>query len=124
MHQKQPSLHPFLRKQHTQRTNWKKPRAKVKPFTSAMFDLLHQLIQNAKDLSPTFVGPLAAVFDWTCLGIFTGLRLGEYGQSRCQRTPTSILFPNLWIQVNGQALPSRLSETIPFFTRPACWLLI
>jgi hypothetical protein len=46
-----------------------------------MFDSLHQLIQTTKDPSRTFVGPLTAVFDWTQLGIFTGSRLGEYGQS-------------------------------------------
>jgi hypothetical protein len=32
MHQKQPSLHPFLCEQLIQRTNWKKPRAKIEPY--------------------------------------------------------------------------------------------
>jgi hypothetical protein len=30
----------------------------------------------------TLISPLHAIFDWTRLGLFTGSRLGKYGQSR------------------------------------------
>jgi hypothetical protein len=82
MHQKQPALHPFLREQLTQRANWKKARDKIEPFTAPMFASLYHQIQSSSDPAATFVGPIAAVFDWTRLGVFTGSRLGEYGQSR------------------------------------------
>jgi hypothetical protein len=40
LHQHRPGFHPFLRKQLTQRANWRKPRDCMKPFTAAMFDVL------------------------------------------------------------------------------------
>jgi hypothetical protein len=46
-----------------------------------MFDILFSEIQYCADPSPgTFICPLHAIFDWTCLGLFTGSRLGQYGQ--------------------------------------------
>jgi hypothetical protein len=51
-------------------------------FTASMFDALFEEIQSSLDPSGTFIGPLHAIFDWTRLGLFTGSRLGEYGQSR------------------------------------------
>jgi hypothetical protein len=65
MHQKQPSLHPFLREQLVQQANWKKPRAKIEPFTGPMFASLHDLLKASPDPTGTFLGPIAAVFDWT-----------------------------------------------------------
>jgi hypothetical protein len=78
LHQRQPSFHPFLREQLT----WRKPRDRIEPFTSAMFDVLFPEIQSSTDPSGTFISPLHSIFNWTRLGLFTGSRLGEYGQSR------------------------------------------
>jgi hypothetical protein len=85
MHQTQPALHPFLREQLRQRANWKKPKARIEPFTSLMFEHLYREIQSSRDPAKMFTSELAAVFDWTRLGLFTGSRLGEYGQSRLSR---------------------------------------
>jgi hypothetical protein len=82
LHQRQPAFHPFLREQLTQRANWRKPHDRIEPFTAAMFDFLFLEIQSSPDPSGTFISPLHAIFDWTRLGLFTGSRLGEYGQSR------------------------------------------
>jgi hypothetical protein len=82
LHQRQPAFHPFLREQLTQRANWRKPRDRIEPFTAAMYDVLFSEIRSSTDPSGTFISPLHAIFDWTRLGLFTGSRLGEYGQSR------------------------------------------
>jgi hypothetical protein len=82
LHQKQPALHPFLHEQLTQRANWKKSCGEIEPFTAPMFVSLYHQIQGSQDPARTFVGPIAAVFNWTRLGIFTGSCLGKYGQSR------------------------------------------
>ena len=82
MHQRQPSFHPFLKEQLTQRAAWGKPRDRIEPFTASMFDALFEEIKSSLDPSGTFIGSLHAIFDWTRLGLFTGSRLGEYGQSR------------------------------------------
>jgi hypothetical protein len=47
--------------------------------------ILHHMHQSAiatyqQDIS-SYLDEPAAFFDWTCLGIHTGSRLGEYGQS-------------------------------------------
>jgi hypothetical protein len=76
MHQRQPAFHPFLRKQLTQRTNWRKPRDSIEPFTAAMYDVLFLEIQSSPDPSGTFISPLHA----TRLGLFTGSGLGKYSQ--------------------------------------------
>jgi hypothetical protein len=75
LHQRQPSFHPFLREQLTQQASWGKPRDRIEPFTAA------KEINSSTDSSGTFISPLHAIFDWMCLGLFTGSRLGEYGQS-------------------------------------------
>jgi hypothetical protein len=82
LHQRQPSFHPFLKEQLTQRANWRKPRDRIEPFTAPMFDALFNEIRSSTDPSRTFMDSLSAIFDWTRLGLFTGSRLGEYGQSR------------------------------------------
>jgi hypothetical protein len=85
LHQAKPALHPYLREQLTQRSNWKKPRAKIEPFTSPMFESLNLVIQASTDPARMFLSDLHAVYDWIRLGLFTGSRLGEYGQSRLRR---------------------------------------
>jgi hypothetical protein len=85
LHQARPALHPYLRGQLTQRANWKKPKAKIEPFTSPMFESLYAEIQASLDPAGMFISKLHAVFDWICLGLFTGSRLGECGQSCLRR---------------------------------------
>jgi hypothetical protein len=82
LHQHQPSFHPFLREQLTQRASWGKPRVWIEPFTAAMFNALSAEINSSTDPSGTSLSPLRTIFDWMRLGLFTGSRLGEYGQSR------------------------------------------
>jgi hypothetical protein len=117
MHQKQPALHPFLREQLTQRANWKKPKAKIEPFTEPMFAALFNLIRASTDPLRTFLGPQAAVFDWTRLGIFTGSRLGEYGQSR---RPKNVRYNTIPKSVDAGEWAGRslafIQEDFTFFT--------
>ncbi len=49
------------------------------------FSNLHQ--SSVISSASTFIGPVAAVFDWTRLGVFTGSRLGEYCQSPVSYSP-------------------------------------
>jgi hypothetical protein len=85
LHQVRPALHPYFCEQLPQQANWKKPKAKIEPFTSPMFESLYAKIQASLDPTGMFLGKLHAVFDRICLGLFTGSRLGEYGQSRLRK---------------------------------------
>jgi hypothetical protein len=50
-----------------------------------MFESLYAEIQASSDPAGMFLSELHAVFDWIRLGLFTGSRLGEYGQSRLRK---------------------------------------
>jgi hypothetical protein len=78
-----PTFFPPFSPQTTDSTSrlWRKPRDRTKPFTLAMFETLLQEMQLFTNPSGTFISPLHAIFDWTHLGLFTGSRLGKYGQS-------------------------------------------
>lgn len=65
-----------------QRRAWKQPRQKREPFTSDMFDALAKLLAVHDASNYVFLSVDFAVFDWTRLGLHTGSRLGEYGQSK------------------------------------------
>jgi hypothetical protein len=80
------SLHPFLAETITQRRKWQQPKAKKEPYTTPMFHALrHDVISLARDHPSRLLDRLPAVFDWAILGVFTGSRLGEYGQSKPRR---------------------------------------
>lgn len=76
------TLHPFLAEVLNQRAAWREPSAKKEPLTSDILHHMHQSITATyqQDIS-SFLDKSAALFDWTRLGIHTGSRLGEYGQS-------------------------------------------
>jgi hypothetical protein len=79
-------LHPLLRDLIASQSTWSKPQTKKEPFTFAMFDFLHRGVSAAAKLDmQTLLGRTAAIFDWTGLGLHTGSRLGEYGQSKRQK---------------------------------------
>jgi hypothetical protein len=79
-------LHPLLSDLIASQRTWSKPQKKKEPFTFAIFDHLHAVVTAAArhDIQ-TLLGRTAAVFDWTGLGLHTGSRLGEYGQSKPEK---------------------------------------
>jgi hypothetical protein len=79
-------LHPLLRDLIASQSTWSKPQKKKEPFTFALFDFLHRGVSAAaqRDMQ-TLLGRTAAIFDWTGLGLHTGSRLGEYGQSKPEK---------------------------------------
>ncbi len=47
LHHKQPSFHPYLKERLNQRSNWRKPKDRIEPFTMAMFEALFIEIQSS-----------------------------------------------------------------------------
>jgi hypothetical protein len=76
-------MHSALADILAQQHNWSKPKQKKEPFTHDLLGALHAHVAYLKSLDPsTFLDATAAVFDWLALGLHTGSRLGEYGQSK------------------------------------------
>jgi len=73
--------HPFIGQQIADRRRWYKPRERYEPFTVDMFNVLADEILTAPDSASGFLGKVYCVYDWTRLGVFTGFRIGEYGQN-------------------------------------------
>jgi hypothetical protein len=79
-------LHPLLSDLIATQRAWCKPQKKKEPFTFAIFDFLHKGVSAAAMYDrQTLLGRTAAVFDWTGLGLHTGSRLAEYGQSKPEK---------------------------------------
>jgi len=76
-----PRLHPFLGDQLAGRRRWRKPKPRYEPFTVDMFLALDDFLSQGEDALGSFLSHIHCVYDWTRLGVFTGSRLGEYGQS-------------------------------------------
>jgi hypothetical protein len=73
------ALADILAQQHA----WCKPQQKKEPFTHDLLGSLHCHVDYLASLDPaTSLDRTAAVFDWLALGLHTGSRLGEYGQSK------------------------------------------
>lgn len=89
-----PRLHPFLAETIAQRRNWKEPQEKKEPFTSPMFQILHHDVVCLSRDPTRLLDRLPAIFDWTRLGVFTGARLGEYGQSKPRKGELFATVPN------------------------------
>jgi hypothetical protein len=88
-------LHPFLANILQQRTAWKQPKQKREPFTMAMFEALSdELSLQHQHNNLVFLSKAFAVFDWMGLGIHTGSRLGEYGQSKPKAGEPFATVPN------------------------------
>ena len=91
---KQPKMHPLLSDILQQRKAWKKPKEKRLPFTFRMYDVLHSFIQQNMTVNKLFFLTItAAIFDWMRLGLFTGSRLGEYGQSKPRKGERFAIIP-------------------------------
>lgn len=81
MAEKRARLHPFLAQQIADRRRWQQPSERYEPYTVDMFNALADRISQAPDLNSCFLGKTHCVYDWSRLGVFTGFRIGEYGQS-------------------------------------------
>jgi hypothetical protein len=79
---RQPRYHPFLGQQLAERRKWAQPAAQKEPFTADMFQWLHDTLLGDPNPTVVFFGRQFCVYDWMRLGLFTGFRISEYGQSR------------------------------------------
>jgi hypothetical protein len=79
---RQPRYHPFLGLLLAERRKWAQPAAQKEPFTADMFQWLHDTLLADPNPAMVFFGRQYCVYDWMRLGIFTGFRILEYGQSR------------------------------------------
>jgi hypothetical protein len=80
---KEPVLAPLLADILSQRRQWKQPRQKREPLTDDWFAALSSELKRLQSHDGTyFLGVEAAVLDFCRLGLHTGSRLGEYGQSK------------------------------------------
>jgi len=91
-----PRLLPWLGDIIHARQQWQQPLPKRLPCTYRMFQALNTFIQllMASNCS-AWLDRDAAVFDWSCLGIFTGSRSGEYAQTVAKRGQFACV-PNSW----------------------------
>jgi hypothetical protein len=89
------TMHPFLADILQQRRNWKAPKQKREPFTYPMFQALATLMDRlARQDGTIFLSVDFAVLDWTRLGVHTGSRLAEYGQSKPDKRRPFATVPN------------------------------
>jgi hypothetical protein len=76
-------LHPFLAEIIRQCRSWRQPQQKKEPLSQEMLEWLRSAVARLVAQHDSHsLDLLAAVFDWICLSIFTGSRLGEYAQSK------------------------------------------
>jgi hypothetical protein len=95
-------LKPIVADILSQHRNWKPTKQKREPYTFAMFQALNDFLCTSISIDGSvFLQERWAIFDWTRLGIFTGSRLAEYGQSK----PT----------------PGALFATVPWTTHAGEW---
>ena len=88
-------LHPYLSDVIHQRTAWKKPREKREPFTMEMLEALAtDLHIKLRADASIFLSKEHAILDWMGLGIHTGSRLSEYGQSKPTKKNPIALVPS------------------------------
>jgi hypothetical protein len=98
---KRPKILPMLGEIIRQRSAWKEPLPRKEPFTIAMIDALRAyLLLESTKTSIAQVFPISeyavyiliseyAVYDWLRLGLFTGSRISEYGQTSSGKSPGS-----------------------------------
>mmetsp|Transcript_4851 Transcript_4851/g.11526 ORF Transcript_4851/g.11526 Transcript_4851/m.11526 type:complete len:423 (-) Transcript_4851:118-1386(-) len=82
---KRDRYHPMLAQQISDRRRWYKPSEKKEPYTVDMFLALKRWLDRAPDPKSCFLGKFHCVYDWSRLGVFTGFRIGEYGQSTLRK---------------------------------------
>ena len=65
---------------------WSQPKPKREAFTWEIFLALQEMVREAcQDDLTCFLDLIPTVFDWLCLGVFTGSRAGEYAQTVANR---------------------------------------
>ena len=72
-----------------QRGAWKAPLPRKEPFTLAMIDALREFLHTqtqSSSITLVFLTSEYAVYDWLRLGVFTGSRISEYGQTSSAKT--------------------------------------
>jgi hypothetical protein len=68
------------------RQKWQQPKPKKEPLTWDLLKAFHNAVRKQCSLDPfAALDRLAATFDWTRLGCFTGSRAGEYAQTVAKR---------------------------------------
>jgi hypothetical protein len=84
--QTKPYLHPYLHELISQRSAWVQPKPRKEPYTYRMLATQARFLAKSV-LSPNivFLTKEYVVWDWLRLGVFTGSRLSEYGQSNLRR---------------------------------------
>jgi hypothetical protein len=86
---KRPKTLPMLGEIIRQRSAWKAPLPRKEPFTLAMIDALRDFLQaqtQRSSITHVFLISEYAVYDWLRLGVFTGSRISEYGQTSTARS--------------------------------------
>jgi hypothetical protein len=76
-------LHPMLSSLLADRRKWTKKRELRLPISGLMMNAMHAMVSEDYCTSgdSSNLSRNAALYDWICLGLFTGHRLGEFGQS-------------------------------------------
>jgi hypothetical protein len=80
---KKETLHPYISEILVDRRTWKQARPKRELPTGAILDMMATMAQASSEQG--IASKHAALYDWTRLSLFTGLRLSEYGQSALPR---------------------------------------
>ena len=89
---KRPKTLPMLGEIINQRSAWKQPLPRKEPFTLAMIDALRGYLlelSHSTSITHIFLTSEYAVYDWLCLGVFTGSRVSEYGQTSAATATSS-----------------------------------
>ena len=95
--QKRPRTLPYLSEIIGQRSIWSVPRPRKEPCTTrtivSLCDILQSLLKTV-DATNLFLSIRYAVYDWIRLGLFTGSRISEYGQSKLAKGQRFAVIPN------------------------------
>ena len=106
---KQNTLNPFLANLLVDRRNWKKKRDKKEPLTGAMLNaMLHLVTSDPRGI----LSQMAAVYDWCRFGLYTGSRLGEYGQCKPPKQAPADWFATA--PINGDVPPDWRGRPLAF----------
>ena len=87
------NYHPLVGQQIADRRKWNQPKPKKLPYTGEMFEVLQQLVSD-HGKGTTFLLREHVTYDWQRLGLFTGFRIGEYGQARLKKGQRYRTIPN------------------------------
>jgi hypothetical protein len=118
-------LHPYLGSILSERRKWAQKREQRQPLTGLMIEhMAYRVAALTSPADPTVgMDITSAIYDWVCLGIFAGLRLGEFGQSALPAGSSAAAFdplptanPNIPLAWQGTPKAFVLDD-FTFFTR-------